>query len=280
MDGQFYFGAAQDGADLAEVIRTLTTRIKAEGKIAMMGVSPQYRGLGSNFRVFDARGFSGMAAQWQAAIEAGADWVELVTWNDWGEATYVEPFGGRALYPLWNGHWGELTAHDAFLEASRYYIDWFKRGTPPMVAHDAIYYFYRPHLKSAEGLATIQPEERGRPDGVERLLDAVFLTARLREPAELVVTVGNSSNIRPLKAGLSQLAVPLALGAVSLKLQRNGQTLAEKQLELKVTTARPATSICFRGRSKRVHTVADGDQAAHEKCLAAPHTMTTTEQTA
>ena len=96
-------------------------------------MTPFYRGFGGNYRVYETRGFEAWREEWEAAIQHDATWVEIVTWNDWGEASYICPFGeprghgavGRAL--------GADASHTAYLDASRYYIDWYKSGTPPAI---------------------------------------------------------------------------------------------------------------------------------------------------
>jgi glucan endo-1,3-alpha-glucosidase len=145
LDGYFFFALDLGYKPAPTVIPLVAERSRAAGKISMVGISPFYRGLRGNFRVFEGGGFRGMAAQWMAAIQSGVNWVEIVTWNDWGEATYVAPFGEPRDQDLWNYQWGPLLAHVGFLDASAYFIDWFKTGVAPAIQNDRIFYFYRLH---------------------------------------------------------------------------------------------------------------------------------------
>ena len=92
-NGYFYFGAAGAPDLIAKSTETLGAELKTRGKVFMAPVTPYYRGLpaGTNYRAFETSGFSGMATEWEAAIESGATWVQIVTWNDWAESTYVAP---------------------------------------------------------------------------------------------------------------------------------------------------------------------------------------------
>ena len=219
-----------DGALTAE-------RSRLAHKVSMIGIMPYYRGLRGNFRVFENGGFEGMAAQWTAAIKAGIDWVEIVTWNDWGEDTYVAPFSDDIRnQDLWNYHWGPLLDHQAFLRASRYYIDWFKSSRPPVIEHPAIYYFYRLHAKTAYGIASPDTGEQGRPKGWEKLVDAIHVTSFLPKPLTLVVTVGDHRQAKMLAAGVQHVSFDMTEGPVTITaLDEQGQQIARKQLEFPIT---------------------------------------------
>lgn len=157
VDGFFHFGAAGTPAQIAESNRLLARRWLGASKIFMAGVTSCYPGLGGNYRVYESRGFDGLAQQWEGAIRDQATWVEMVTWNDWGEASYVAPFGPSSETKFWNNHWGPMLAHAAFLDTSRYFIAWYKNSTPPKITEGALYYFYRLHPKSAA-----RPQETGQ----------------------------------------------------------------------------------------------------------------------
>jgi hypothetical protein len=143
LDGFFYFGAAGDSDQLTAANHACATGWLGAGKLFMACVTPYYRGLGGNYRCFETGGFAGVAKQWEGAIADGATWVEIVTWNDWGEASYVAPFGPPAATKLYNGHWGDELNHVGYLDAMRYWIDWYKAGAPPAIGADRLFYCYR-----------------------------------------------------------------------------------------------------------------------------------------
>ncbi len=116
-EGYFYFGAAGSPDLIADSIATLSAELQAHDKLFMAPVTPYYRGLpaGTNYRAFETEGFSGMAAEWEAAIASDASWVQIVTWNDWAESTYVAPLpmpaGASGRAHVYEDRFGELLSH-------------------------------------------------------------------------------------------------------------------------------------------------------------------------
>lgn len=267
LDGFFHFGAAGAPEQIAESNRLLAQKWLGAGKLFMAGITPYYRGLGGNYRVYDSRGFEGMAKQWEGAIRDGATWVELVTWNDWGEASYLAPFGSAYDTFFWNGHWGPMLSHAAFLKASRYYIDWYKRGRPPAIEQDALYYFYRTHPKSVAGTRKPGAEERdaARPGGADRLADEVFVTLFLTAPARLTVHSGAEQKSFEVPAGVSHRSLPFAPGAQRFVLTRGSETVLDKTGEQAVSATEALGNFnLFSGEAKplkvRVQSTAGGPQ--------------------
>ncbi len=78
--------------------------------------------------------------QWRGAIESGANWVQPVTWNDYGEGTEMSPSTGIQY---------------SFYDLTAYYATWFKNlgktPTPtveeaqPKITQEVLYYFHRIH---------------------------------------------------------------------------------------------------------------------------------------
>lgn len=238
LDGFFYFGAAGTGEQLARSNELLARKWRGAGKIFMAGITPYYRGNGGNFRAFETRGFEGMAREWESAIRSDATWVEIVTWNDWGESSYVAPFGPPEATEFWKGHFGpRMLAHAAYLDASRYYIAWFKKGTPPPIERDEVFYFYRLHPKSLAATVRASSDEDGSAvvRGADRLKDSVFVTAFLTAPGELAIQSGSRAQTFPLPAGVSHLEMPFACGRQHFTLRRAGKTIIDKTGEHEVS---------------------------------------------
>lgn len=206
-DGYFYFGAAGPGTRLAQVNRWSAQAARGAGLRFMASVSPYYHGHGNNARVFDNGGFAGMAAQWRAAVEGGADWVQIVSWNDFQENTYVRPAGDPTLRAI--GEWPARLPHDGFVEASQAYIRWFKTGSIPPVRRDRVHLFYRPqpHADCAGPC----------PLGADTLADRLYLMVEARRPTRITVQSGGRTMVLTVPAGRSDRDVPLTPGAISLE---------------------------------------------------------------
>ena len=237
LDGFFHFGAAGTPDQIAASNHLLARTWLGAGKIFMAGITPYYRGLGGNYRVFESHGFEGLAKQWEGAIADQATWVEIVTWNDWGETSYVAPFGAPAETNFWNNHWGPMLSHAACLEASRHYIAWYKTGTPPKIAEDALFYAYRLHPKTVPGLLKPGDPERklALPSGADKLLDDVFVTLFLTAPAQLTIHSGDTDKTFEVPAGIQHLAMPFAPGRQRFVVVRDGATLIDKTGEQEIS---------------------------------------------
>ncbi|MBN3847589.1 MULTISPECIES: endo-1,3-alpha-glucanase family glycosylhydrolase [Burkholderiaceae] len=238
--GYFYFGAAGAPDSLARSIAHLATALKAAGKLFMAPVTPYYRGLasGTNYRAFETNGFSGMATEWIATIRSNVDWVQIVTWNDWAESTYVAPIGSNASARVYAPRFGLLPSHTGYLDASRYFIEWFKRGTAPTITQDKFYYFYRLHPVGIGAAAAVGSTGGAAiaPRSSTPLTALVHVTTFLTEPATLEILQGNTRAVRELPGGVSEVAVPALPGTPRFLLTRNGKTIADKSGEEPIRT--------------------------------------------
>jgi len=233
-DGFFYFGATGRSDELVAATARIAPLWLAAGKVFMASVTPFYRGLGGNYRAFETRGFEAMAAEWEAAIELGATWIEIVTWNDWGEASYVAPFGRPSSTLLWEDHWGPMLSHVAYLDASRYYIDWFKSGSRPAIELDRLYYFYRLHPTRLPGRIAPDQTRQGLPKNAGTLEDRVFATLFLKGPASLTILSGRKSENFDLPAGIHHVSSPFDIGAQRFIVKRGESVIIDKTGEFEI----------------------------------------------
>jgi glucan endo-1,3-alpha-glucosidase len=235
VDGVFYFGAGSPYREMVSEIGVISEIARREQKKMMSGISPYYKGFGINSRVFESRGFEGMREMWLAIIAANLDWVQLVTWNDWNEATYLQPFNGPRE-DIWSQPgWHNLLNHGGFLKASRYYMEWFRSGRAPRISEDRVFYFYRLHPKASRAIVDFNTMEFGRPRFFERLDDRIYLTTFLTEAAELTIRVGDSAQTIIIPAGAHSSSVPMAVGSVNVSMLRGENLFARETLPLPIT---------------------------------------------
>ena len=235
IDGYFYFGAAGTPDFLADTIRLNAERWPAHDKLFMAGIAAYYRGIGSNYRIFESNGYENLVKQWQAAITSNAQWVEIVTWNDWAEDTYLASLDAADAKSLRMEEWGELLSHDGFREATRYFIEWFKTGKQPAVKRERILYAYRLHTKNAFGHPFPGQPTLAKPRGVENLVDGLHVLAFLEKPAELLVRMGSRSERLEVSGGMNLMSVPMGIGEVSFEVVRDGAVIAEKNGEFPIS---------------------------------------------
>lgn len=219
LDGFFYFGAAGMPDQIAASSRAFGRELAAAGKSYMAPVTPYYRGHGPNNRMFDASGLSGIIEQWRAAIDGDADFVQIVTWNDWGESSYVAPVGEPLSRPIDAIRGARVLAHDGFLAASQYYMTWFKTGAPPAVVGTRLYYAYQPHPRDCGA-------EAARPRGWQALGDRVYALVVTATPGSLRIAVGGGSETIEVAPGVTLASAAMTRdGSVSFALQTAGARL-------------------------------------------------------
>ncbi|MEO7208436.1 MAG: glycoside hydrolase family 71 protein [Steroidobacteraceae bacterium] len=179
------------------------------GKLYMMPVDPQqYRPKDSLY--WEAGNSTAFRSAWMSAINAGADWVQLVTWSDFSESSEVEPYTDTTLRP---------DIGTGFYDLNGYYAAWFLSGVQPPITHDVLYYFYRREPTNAASPAQSAANKLVGNAAAENNIEIVsFLTA----PAAVKVSIGGRSFTQDEAAGISSFKVPSAPGTPQITLSRNG----------------------------------------------------------
>jgi hypothetical protein len=179
------------------------------GKLYMMPVDPQqYRPKDSIY--WEAGNSATYRAAWMSAINAGADWVQLVTWSDFSESSEVEPYTDATL---------RTDIGTGFYDLTGYYAAWFLLGMQPPITHDVLYYFYRREPTNAASPAqSVANVLRGGAAAENNIELVSFLTT----PATVKITIGGRSFTQDSPAGISSFKVPTAQGIPQFALSRNG----------------------------------------------------------
>ena len=80
------------------------------------------------YRAWEGKGFLAFNNCWRAAIDGGADAMQITTWNDYGESAHISPSRNNSY---------------ALADLNYYYAHWFKNGAPPAIVRDGIYMSHR-----------------------------------------------------------------------------------------------------------------------------------------
>jgi hypothetical protein len=186
------------------------------GKLYMMPVDPQqYRPKDSIY--WEAGNSSAFRTAWMSAINAGADWVQLVTWSDFSESSEVEPYTDATL---------RTDIGTGFYDLTGYYAAWFLSGAQPPITRDVLYYFYRREPTNAAGPAQSAVNKLRGSAAAENNIEVVaFLTA----PGTVKISVGGESFTQAAAAGISSFKVPSAPGNPQFTLSRNGTEIFSLQ---------------------------------------------------
>jgi hypothetical protein len=222
IDGLFDFAAGLPG-DIVYMDNAYLQACRSAHKLCMAGCSPTYWGCNqrsSGRPYFESEGGAGIISQWQWIITNQPDWVEIVTWNDLNESTYVVPLGQPGQY---YSSPPQRFSHAGYLELMKHYISWYKSGVEPAIATDGLFYFYRTHSTNAVASNTNDVPVTVFMGPVQ---DVIYTTAALTAPAELQIISGIHTAKFSLPAGISCQKIPFQSGAQNFILRRNGKQLA------------------------------------------------------
>ncbi len=181
----------------------------ARGKLWMHPVALQdarpYSG------VYDEAGNSEtLRKSFSDAISGGADWVQLLTWNDYSENSQLAPSTHVGWVPL------DLISG---------YTSQFKTGTFPQIVRDTLYLSHRSQFANSQpsGGQTYLMSLRG---GSTPARDTVEVLSFLTAPAMIDVTVGGVVTTYAAPAGQFARTLPLQAGTVSARIAyANGSSL-------------------------------------------------------
>lgn len=235
IDGSFYWGIAGvpgSGGALDQIPSAdgYASVLHERGKLFMAPICLQFWGANAN-RYYEYSGAAGMRAMWMDAINVShPEWVELITWNDFIEGSYVSPIDDPNKYPGANfldASGIPRTTRDYFHSHAgaaallQFFIQWYKTGVEPAITRDAVYFFYR-----AQSMAV----DAGKPPVAHKfgpVADLLYITANLTAPADLRVTTGGQTRTLHLAAGSVDVQTPVVAGSAPvLVLVRGGKVLA------------------------------------------------------
>jgi hypothetical protein len=183
------------------------------GKIFMMPVDPQqYRP--KDFIYWEAGNSAAFRNAWMSSINGNADWVQLVTWNDFSESSQIAPYTDATL---------KRDIGTGYYDLTGFYAAWFLTGKQPTITHDVLYYFYRREPSTAPGPA--QGQKNYIANGVAE--DNIELLAFLPAPGELKIIIGGKVYSKNAGIGVTSFKIPSQPGIPIFTLTRNGvQVLA------------------------------------------------------
>lgn len=185
------------------------TSSSSHGKVYMASVSPWFYNpyIGCSSVKCDYQGPNLWIQRWKQIITDQPPLVEIVTWNDWVESSYVSPqfSASGAAYNVTS------FPHRAFLELGQHYINWYKAGggSEPTPNGDSLYMFYYTNPAADGGCSILNS-------------DQVFVVAMVASDAVIFVQSGSNSNTCNASAGVTVCSVNFSAGSQVATLTRNG----------------------------------------------------------
>jgi hypothetical protein len=165
-------------------------------------------------RYWESSNSGALRAMMEKAIAGDADWIALVTWNDYTES-WMAPSKGRGY---------------AVADVAAYYTSWFKTGKRPALVRDALYYFHRSHRTDAPYDTGKQQIAMHIPYG-DAASNKVELLAFLSAPGRLVIKQGGTVTTKDVTAaGMVSFTAAMVPGTTpSFELQRGGKIVQALQ---------------------------------------------------
>jgi len=190
----------------AEALRQVPALVHKSVRVWMSPVAPQDMRPKAHF-YWEANNSLNYRKMWESAIGGGADWVQVITWNDYSEGTEIAPSASTGY---------------SFYDLTAYYVQWFKTGVPPPIRRDVLYYFHRVQPSGAPPDLTRQ-DSPFAVKGPQPPLDQVELLAFLKEPGVLEIDLAGHAYRETVPAGVQSFRVPLAAGVPTFSLSRRGR---------------------------------------------------------
>ena len=222
-DGLYNYGAFAKGNDpLSGVVHNTYYDVAADvrGRDAMAGAAPAFNrhsdtGQFGNRILGDFEGFHTWLENWKGIVQEQPRFVEIITWNDYLEGSYI---GRRYPGQLPSSSVGNDLSHAAYRKLAEYYIEWYKTGTKPTIMNDTTAIAHRLHSKNAVASGDPLPKQSGWKNVEDDLYGAVIL----KEPAQIRLESGDTSQTFDLKSGVHEVSMPFAEGTQRIVLLRNG----------------------------------------------------------
>ncbi|KAG4439848.1 hypothetical protein IFR05_004661 [Cadophora sp. M221] len=168
-------------------------------KSYMMGVSPWFFRSASGGKNWVWRGDNLWAHRWTQTAKVEPDFIQIVTWNDYGESHYIGPIYNQAEIPVGSAQYINDMPHDSWRDFIPYYIAKYK-GTSFDIVRDQVQYWYRNSAVSGGadcgvvGNNANQGQVETSPGSLVE--DRVFVSAILKEPADVYVQIGNNPPVK------------------------------------------------------------------------------------
>ncbi|KAJ5232260.1 alpha-1-3-glucanase/mutanase [Penicillium chermesinum] len=176
--------------------------------------------------------------RWREILALKPRFVEIITWNDYGESHYIGPLSSPHTDDG-SSKWVMDMPHGGWLEMSKPFIAAYKAGTETVLDYiedEKLVYWYRPTKRSLDCDATDTTMTgsshhdsgnffTGRPNGWETMADSVFVTALLKSPATVQVQSGDQAKTFQAPAGISAWTAPMGVGKQQFSVSREAQTV-------------------------------------------------------
>ncbi|KAK0110183.1 hypothetical protein ONS95_002834 [Cadophora gregata] len=207
VEGAFNWDAWPTGATNINTAGDVQWRNMLGAKSYMMPVSPWFFRSANGGNRWVWRGDDSWADRWAQVISFAPTFVQIISWNDFGESHYVGPVRSANEIPAGSGIYVDGQSHESWLDFLPYYIAKYK-GSSFTITRDQMQYWYRNAPLGGGGTCGVVGNDAGHgeqqisPNAI--LYDGIFASALLKSPAAVHVQIGsNPVIIHNFGAGLT-----------------------------------------------------------------------------
>ncbi|ROW09494.1 hypothetical protein VMCG_02368 [Cytospora schulzeri] len=175
--------------------------------------------------------------RWNDILTTSPEFVEIITWNDYGESHYIGPLSSMHDDDG-ASKWVNDMPHDGWRDVAKPFIAAYKAGAASVddfIKEDKIVYWYRPAPRTVNCDSTdntMKPGNNdsgnyfeGKPNGWGDMKDSVFVVTLLTSPGSVTVTSGDNTQTFDAPAGASSHEIPMGVGQQKFSLTRDSETI-------------------------------------------------------
>lgn len=236
LDGAFSWNAFTKSTD--EDAYYLSVRNSYPTKTYMAGIGPLFYSH-FNYKNWVYGNDDLYTTRWDNIIAEQPDFVEIISWNDYGESHYIGDIVGSLPYDS-NGEQSSSWAyspqfdHSALGALTKYYITAYKNRAYPAVTSNSLFMWYRPH--SINAVASADPYGKPVCQSSNCPVDNIYLTVLLTSSATVTVTSGGSSQTFNGVSGRNYFQfVGFGTGTPSVTVTQAGSTKLSKSAGLAIS---------------------------------------------
>ncbi|KAK7715095.1 hypothetical protein SLS64_003792 [Diaporthe eres] len=173
--------------------------------------------------------------RWTEVLERSPPFVEIITWNDYGESHYIAPLSSQHEDDG-ASKWVNDMPHDGWRDLARPFIAAYKAGSKSVneyIKDDKIIYWYRPTPRTVNCDSTDNTMKagnndsgnyfNGKPNGWEDMQDSVFVVSLLKSAGSIDVTSGKNTKTFNAPAGASSFKIDMGVGQQKFSLTRDSK---------------------------------------------------------
>ncbi|EPX74342.1 glucan endo-1,3-alpha-glucosidase Agn2 [Schizosaccharomyces octosporus yFS286] len=175
---------------------------RSSNKKYMGGVSPcMFTHFTSKNFVFFYEGL--WYSRWMQMIKLQPDYLQVITWNDYGESHYIGPTNNNAAFPVdgSNAHdWVDAFTHVPLASTLPYFIQMYKQGTTGLPSNfhgpSTLFFTYRVHSKNAKATGDPIGEPQNSQNSRDEIDVIAFSSSSFTVKVSINGTVLGSANMQ------------------------------------------------------------------------------------